>query len=112
MCANWCVRVLCVCVCVSRGWVPLLPRVCVCVCVCVCQSDAGLERKKLSKGVCVRVIAFLMWLRHLLFSVGSCTAFRRMIFQVKKKSDFVAARQAKSAEAWKKKEEMKHFRKR
>ena len=30
-----------------------------------------------------------------------------MIFQVKKKSDFVAARLAKSAEAWKKKEEIK-----
>ena len=29
-----------------------------------------------------------------------------MIFQVKKKSDFVAARLAKSAEAWKKKEEI------
>ena len=29
-----------------------------------------------------------------------------MIFQVKKKSDFVAARLAKSAEAWKKKEEV------
>ena len=29
-----------------------------------------------------------------------------MIFQVKKKSDFVATRLAKSAEAWKKKEEI------
>ena len=29
-----------------------------------------------------------------------------MIFQVKKKSDFVAARLAKSAEAWKKNEEI------
>ena len=29
-----------------------------------------------------------------------------MIFQVKKKSDFVAARPAKSAESWKKKEEI------
>ena len=71
----------------SRGWVPLLPRwvflrwrqgkvkrerlkmldlktYCQ-FCshkrktVLLVQSDAGLERKKLSKGVCVRVIAFL-----------------------------------------------------
>ena len=36
--------------------------------VLLVQSDAGLERKKLSKGVCVRVIAFLPMTLLFLFS--------------------------------------------